>query len=223
MRALLPLLLLAACTIRPLTPNEAAFTEALTGESLDAAPIRLVTNDFIGSVPYSRPVRPRTTCREKILPPPEGSREEVRTAGMVLFNHVHLNPDFAPEDLMPGYPERINLAAAMFLAHEMVHVWQWQNRETTGYHPLKAAAEHRVEDPYLFEIGAQPDFTAFGYEQQASLVEEFVCCAALDPEGARTARLRALLRQAMPLTLSRLDEAEIHVPWPDLEPEGICQ
>ncbi|MCT8160967.1 hypothetical protein [Pseudoruegeria sp. SHC-113] len=222
MRALLPLLLLAACTVRPLTPNEAAFTETLTGESLDAAPIRLITNDFIGSVPYSRPVRPRTTCREKILPQPEGDREEVRTAGMVVFNHVHLNPAFAPEDLMPGYPERLNLVAAMFLAHEMVHVWQWQNRDTTGYHPLKAAAEHRAEDPYLFEIGESPQFADYGYEQQASLVEELVCCTALDPDGARTARLAALVRQAMPATLARLDDAEIYVPWPDLETAGIC-
>ena len=41
-------------------------------------------------------------------------------------------------------PRSINaLSEAMLLAHEMTHVWQWQNRKRTGYHPLRAAAEQR--------------------------------------------------------------------------------
>ena len=45
-------------------------------------------------------------------------------------------------DMVEGWPEVLPLADAMLLAHEMVHAWQWQNRDLTGYHPLKAAFEH---------------------------------------------------------------------------------
>jgi hypothetical protein len=96
---------------------------------------------------------------------------------------------------------------------------------TTGYHPFRAFAEHRnTKDPYLFDSDGRHRFLDYGYEQQASLVEEYVCCRALDPEGDRTARLERLLRQSMPLApqLERLDGLEILVPWDGLDRHSIC-
>ena len=109
----------------------------------------------------------------------------------------------------------------MFLAHELTHVWQWQNRATTGYSPLRVGSEHwRGTDPYLFDADANPRFLDYGYEQQASLVEEYVCCVTLDPEGARTERLRGLLAQVMvPADLPAVD---VRLPWRDAETRGIC-
>ncbi len=227
MRALLLILLsfvLAACG-RPLTEAEAAYMAALQGDSFDPAPVRIVENPLIGLNVQRYPARPRTTCRERVIPPPENGVVEGRTAGLVLFNTMHVRPDFNT----PNYVDRGNgqqhLYAAMFFAHEMTHVWQWQNRAITGYHPLRVAQEHaRVEDPYLFDTSDNRQFLDYGYEAQASLVEEYVCCRATDPTGARTARLEQLIGQVMPVTpwQTRADQAATYLPWEGIPTRGLC-
>jgi hypothetical protein len=88
----------------------------------------------------------------------------------------------------------------MYFAHEMTHVWQWQNRATTGYSPFRGLAEHKPGvDPYLFDPTEEIKFLEMGYEQQASLVEEFICCRTLAPDAARTHRLYETLAAVMPV------------------------
>jgi hypothetical protein len=227
MRAVLLLILtltLAACG-RPLTEAEAAYMADLQGETFDPAPVRIAQNPFIGLITHRYPARPQTTCRERVAPPPAGPILEGRTAGMVLFNTLHVREDMLVPDytLMPD--GRRHLYAAMFFAHEMTHVWQWQNRDVTGYHPLRAAREHAtMEDPYLFDTSDDRNFLDYGYEAQASLVEEYVCCRAIDPTGARTARLEALIGQVMPVTpwRDRADAVDLFLPWDGIEPRGMC-
>ncbi|MCO6381214.1 hypothetical protein [Oceanicola sp. 502str15] len=222
---LLCLALFAASCGRPLTEAEKGFLKEIHGDGTDLSRVRLTTYSTVGSIERTYLARPRTTCRELILPPIEQKSFKSRTAGLVLSNRIFLNPDWYLEEYLEGWPEQLNLVAAMFLAHEITHVWQWQNRAVTGYHPLKAAAEHKLHvDPYLFDPASKTRFLDYPYEQQASLVEEFVCCRALDPAGSRTARLRALLSQAMnpaPLELSR-PVSNVMIPWEDAEIEGIC-
>jgi len=222
--AILALLAIVACG-RPLTLAEREFMLGLQGETFNPAPVRISRNRIVGLSARTYPVRPRTTCRERILPPPEGPIFTGSTAGIVLFQHMHTRPASYLKDYIARPDGALNLAAAMFFAHEMTHVWQWQNRSVTRYHPLRAFAEHwNVEDPYLFEKNSPHRFLDYGYEQQASLVEEYVCCRALDPGGDRTARLRQLLRQNMPLAsrLERLDGLTILLPWNGVERDGIC-
>ena len=227
MRAALFLVLclaLAACG-RPLTEAERAYMVDLQGESFDASPVRITENPFIGLITRSYPARPRTTCRERVGPPPEGPVVTGRTGGMVLFNTLHVREDMLVPDYTQMPDGRRHLYAAMFFAHEMTHVWQWQNRDLTGYHPLRAAREHAtIEDPYLFDTEGGQSFLDYGYEAQASLVEEYVCCRALDPRGARTTRLEALIGQVMPVTpwRDRADDVELFLPWDGIEPRGIC-
>lgn len=222
--ALLLILALAACG-RPLTEAEAAYMADLQGDTFDPTPVRIAENPLIGLIVQRYPARPQTTCRERVLPPPDGPVIEGRTAGMVLFNTLHIRRDMSVPDytLMPD--GRRHLYAAMFFAHEMTHVWQWQNRDLTGYHPLRAAREHaRIEDPYLFDTTENRRFLDYGYEAQASLVEEYVCCRALDPTGIRTARLESLIAQVMPVTpwQTRADAVETFLPWQGIEPNGLC-
>lgn len=224
MRAFVFLFLLAACG-RPLTGAEAEFIAGLQGEAFDPAPVRIVENPFLGLVERTYPLRPRVTCRERIFPPPDEPVLRARTAGMVMFNRLHVRRDYLVDDYVEGRDGALNLVAAMFFAHEMTHVWQWQNRDLTGYSPFRAAAEQfALEDPYLFENDAEIAFLDYGFEQQASLVEEYVCCRALDPDGARTGRLERLLQQAMdagPMQ-SQADGAGVLLPWDGVELDGIC-
>jgi hypothetical protein len=227
MRAILLLALclpLLACG-RPLTEAETAYVTQLKGDSFAAAPVRIARTPLIGLVTRTYPARPQVTCRERIWPPPDGSTIEARTAGIVLFQTMWVRPAFWLPDYVAPRDDRRSLAAAMFFAHEMTHVWQWQNRAITDYHPTRAFAEHvRIEDPYLFDPQDARRFLDYGYEVQASLVEEYVCCRALDPDGARTARLERLIGQVMPVAplQSRADDVSEVPPWDGADLAGVC-
>lgn len=215
---------LAACG-RPLTDAEAAYMADLQGDTFDPSAVRITQNPFVGLITQTYATRPPTTCRERIVPPPQTPTISARTGGIVLFNTLHLREDLVIDDYTQFPDGTRGLVAAMFFAHEMTHVWQWQNRELTGYHPFRAFAEHAtIDDPYLFSNDDPRHFLSYGYEQQASLVEEYVCCRATDPQGARTARLEALIGQVMPVTplQDRADSTPVFLPWEDAPIRGIC-
>ncbi|WP_293574757.1 hypothetical protein [Phaeobacter sp.] len=216
--ALLP----AACG-RPVSDGEAAFLSRIHGAELDLTRLRIHEGAPLKQITFRRKPRPRVTCREKILPPAKDEIVTSSPAALALFNRIFYVRDWYIDDYMPAYPERLYLVEAMLLAHEATHVWQWQQRAKTGYHPLRAAAEHRQADPYLFDLASDQAFLTFGYEQQGAIVEEYVCCRALDPTGARTARLHDMLREAMPVSdLPRRRESDVYLPWKDADLRGIC-
>ncbi|MBT8410611.1 MAG: hypothetical protein KJP02_02280 [Octadecabacter sp.] len=199
MRWILAFLVLAGCA-RGLTEPETVLMSELMGDTFDPAEARLLEVGVIGMRTRTFPVRPQVTCQSRIQRPLEGPTFQTRTAGVVAWTHVLTNPDWTLPNYLSGYPERINLVAAMYFAHEMTHIWQWQNRALTGYSPLRGAAEHRSgTDPYLFDPDQDITFLDMGYEQQASLVEEYICCRTLAPEAARTQRLYGVLSQVMPV------------------------
>ncbi len=207
-----------------MTDAERAFAATLHGDTLVPARVRLVEGAPTRAVTFQRKARPRTTCREKILPPPRSEIVTAKPAAVTVFNRVLFDRDWYLEDYLRGYPEEVGLIAAMLFAHELTHVWQWQNRALTGYHPLKAAAEHSPRgDPYLFDLSRAPRFLDYGYEQQGAIVEEFVCCRALDPQGARTKRLHEMLTQVMPVApLPSRRQSDVLLPWDGAELRGIC-
>jgi hypothetical protein len=223
---ILTLLTVTACG-RPLTEQEKLYLSAIHGEDLDTSKMRLVDGHFAGEMTYKIPVRPRTTCQERIWPPLQQETEvTVAPAATVIFNKVLIREDIFREDFLKGYPHEIDLLDAMLFAHEATHVWQWQNRKRTGYTPLKALTEHVASrDPYLFDPDNTTTFLDYGYEQQGSIVEEYVCCRLLDPEAPRTARLRALIHEEMPIDRldAILDGPQVRVPWQGIQTSGICE
>ncbi|SPJ28646.1 hypothetical protein [Falsiruegeria mediterranea] len=223
LRAFLLLLLLASCG-RPLTPTEMSFVSSIHGEDLNLKRVRLVKGAPVGSVTFKRTPRPRVACRERILPPVKEEIVTTSPAAVALFNKVYFTKNWYVDDYLPTYPERLYLVEAMLLAHELTHVWQWQNRERTGYHPLLAAAEHtRSDDPYLFDLNGAPDFLSYGYEQQGAIVEEYVCCRALAPDAPRTQRLHNMLIDAFPVSdLPQSRQHDVYLPWKKAELSGIC-
>ncbi|MCX7646718.1 MAG: hypothetical protein N2Z62_15655 [Rhodobacteraceae bacterium] len=222
--SLLLILALAACG-RPLTPSETAFALRFHGPDIDPARVRLIHSRMDGPTTVIRN-RPRATCQERLYPP---RRERLTVApanaAMALFETVHIHHRRWMADYLEGLPEgRLDLDRAMFFAHEMVHIWQWQNRRRTGYHPLRVAFEHvTTPDPYLIDGDSGARFLDHGWEQQASIMEEYLCCRALAPEAARTARLHAMLSEHFDLPpLGEPLAREIVVPWAGVRREGIC-
>ena len=226
MRSLLILLLTVSACGRKLTDNESAYLGTLFGDQLKPQKVRLVEGAPIAAVTFRRKARPRVTCRERILPPIKDEIVTAKPAAATLFNTVYFVRDWYVEDYMRGYPERMHLSASMLLAHEITHVWQWQNRKVTKYTPWRAIAEHgNLDDPYLFELDGAPNFLSFGYEQQGAIMEEYVCCRALAPTAARTQRLHDMLRAVMPvkdLPRSGRRERPVAMPWKGAELNGIC-
>lgn len=217
MRALFLLALLAACT-RPLTPAETALLAPIHGPSLDTSQVRLTRAPIVGAFPITYDARPRATCRERIGPPEVG-RVIARTGGIVLFERLFLSDEAYLDDYAD---DPLDLAYAMFLVHETTHVWQWQNRARTGYSPIKAFTEQvTLDDPYLLDPDPTRAFLDYGYEQQASLVEEYLCCATLDPAGGRTDALRNLLSQVMPVAGPEAFARPVVVPYAE-DLNGIC-
>ncbi|MEO9650678.1 MAG: hypothetical protein ABJ360_05660 [Roseobacter sp.] len=221
---LIGLVLLCACG-RPLTQNEVAFARMMHGDTIDTDRVRIVDGAPTRAVTFRREARPRTTCRERIFPPVKTEIVTGKPAAVALYNHILFDRDWYLEDYMRDYPDQIGLIAAMLFAHEMTHAWQWQNRRETGYSPWRAAFEHRgSNDPYLFDLDRSPNFSDFGYEQQGSIVEEYVCCRALDPTAPRTERLHALLLQAMPVApLPESRPYAVGLPWEGVQIDGICR
>ncbi len=222
---LLILALLPAACGRPLTEAERSYLSGLHGSTLDLDRVRLVRGAPVAAVTFRRSPRPRLSCRERILPPVKDEIVTSSPAAVALFNRVFFARIWYADDYLPEYPERLHLVETMLLAHEATHVWQWQNRRRTGYHPLRAAAEHGSRrDPYLFEMtGEAPDFLSYGYEQQGAIVEEYVCCRALAPQAPRTHRLHAMLARHMPVRpLPQSRESDVYLPWKDVELRGIC-
>ncbi|MBR9864053.1 MAG: hypothetical protein GYB24_11495 [Rhodobacteraceae bacterium] len=221
MRSLLILLFLAACG-RPMTDSEKAFAARFHGADLNVSRVRLVDNAPLRTYTLRAPKRPRLTCTERVYPPPKTEIVTGAPSAVTLFNRIFVNPDYYLESYTPDYPDRLHLYQAMFLAHELTHVWQWQNRKKTGYHPLKAAQEHQIKaDPYLINPDSGGDFLSYGYEQQGRIVEEYLCCSVLDPTAPRTSRLRNMLAPHFPL--QKLPVREIIVGWKDVQVEGICR
>jgi len=221
---ILSLLFLAGCA-RPLSNGETAFARTIFGDDLATRRVRVAPFVALDRITSKRPVRPRTTCREKIWPPPKGETVTTATAAFVLWNRINISRDLYHRDYMARYPRAMSLPAAMLIAHELTHVWQWQHRGQTGYTPLKAAREHRAgKDPYLLNLKARRRFLDFPYEQQASIVEEYVCCRALDPGGARTSRLHAMLSGVFPLeSLAHpANRPAVFLPWKQARTRGIC-
>jgi hypothetical protein len=59
---------------------------------------------------------------------------------------------------------------------------------------------------------------------QGTIVEEYVCCRALAPDGARTLRLHALLAEVMPVAPLPTDgrEGAVVLPSREADLDGIC-
>lgn len=212
--------ILTACG-RPLTIEERQFLQGIHGDSLNTSRVRLIENAPLGVYTLRFPKRPRVTCQERILPEPTTNILTGPPAAVTLFNRIYISHNYVLPNYLKDFPDRLYLLEAMFFAHEMTHVWQWQNRELTGYHPLKAIQEHQSKsDPYLFDLSTKNEFLDYGFEQQGTIMEEYVCCSALAPQAPRTKRLHAMLSEVFPL--QSLPKTRVIAPWDGADFTNIC-
>ena len=192
---ILLLLGLAACG-RPLAEGERAMAADMFGDSLDLDRIR-VKSGFRGAPPTvdsvltaGEPPEVTPGLCDRVAP----AAKKSLPAAWVLYNTVHFTKLFYRTDTAPDWPNQILMPHLFVLGHELVHVWQWQNRRLTGYRPMKAAVEALLNrDPYFYVPDPGAGFLEYGYEQQGALLEDYLCYAVFDPENARRASIRTIL------------------------------
>lgn len=189
---LMALVALSACS-RALTDAEEQFANDLFGDELDTSKVRVTQG--LGIVPLYRTVPGKVTLVEGTdraclrTPQPRGGQPPQAFA---FRNRMHFDTGLYSSDMIVQWPERLRVPQALIFAHELTHVWQWQNRDVTGYSPGRAVMESiRLADPYFSE--GRADFFRFGYEQQAAILEDYICFAYANPNHPRRWELREIL------------------------------
>ena len=202
----LVVLLLAACT-RGLTESEAQLARDVFGDDLDVTQVR-IAKDF-GLLPPPQSARisvdrrkvaeGATPCLREPTPP----RTEAPPA-FAIGNTLFLSDGIYLVDGGVFWPAGITWPQTFVFVHELTHVWQWQNREITGYSPLRALAEGLPgRDAYFYDPDVELRFENFGFEQQASIIEDYLCHLAFEPANPRVKELRSLIDPVLPM--DRLD------------------
>ncbi len=210
------LLALSACA-RPLSPTETLVAKSLFGDTLDTS--RVTVTAGVGALPLPQA---RTTAAGPAMAEARAAPDDLCVrkrstrrhwtwpAAFVLREDVFFSYDFYLADTFRGFPESVPYPTALIMAHELVHVWQWQNRARTGY-TVQGSAGETVEnvDPYWFVADRDAEFLTYGYEQQGAIVQDFVCYALFDAEDPKLDEIAALLRPVLPVDdfLAKLDAA----------------
>jgi len=201
--ALLLLGLLAACG-RPLTEAERALSAGIFGDTVDPAPVRVAAGfgllpppETVPEAARTVPLRPDPCARTA----PQTERAREFPPAFAVRDSIFLRRrDIYASETVPGWPDLARVPHVFILAHELVHVWQWQNREVTGYRPARAFAEGlRIVDPYFYRVTEERAFLQYGYEQQAAILEDWLCYALFDPGDPKRAMLERILAPHFPL------------------------
>ncbi|WP_424942182.1 hypothetical protein [Aliiroseovarius crassostreae] len=210
---ILCLLAFVAGCARPLTENERDVAAAIFGDTLDPGPVRVRIGVGIAPLPNRAP---SDAGRPPALPPPDWTppdnlcerayqpgRGWQFPAGFVLGNQIFLARSSYRPDMFAGWPDSLPMGQSLLMAHELVHVWQHQNRVRTGFTTLHSAAESfGPDDPYFWANKGQSDFLSFNFEAQAAIVEDYLCYSFLLPDHPKRAELAELIGVALPVTHS---------------------
>ncbi|MEM1386080.1 MAG: hypothetical protein AAF748_09290 [Pseudomonadota bacterium] len=201
------LIVCAGCSGRPLAEGERALADDLFGPNFNADKVRVVEIPTGKTERQKEPpqalatIEPRPGVCDRIEPRPGPPGPP---AAFVLYQQINVQPDFYRADMVAGWPGQILIPEVLLAAHELVHVWQWQNRRLTGYRPARAGLESILNrDPYFYVPEPGAGFLEYGFEQQAALLEDYLCYLIFDPTAPRRAEIRAIL--APYFTLDRLD------------------
>ena len=193
---------------RKLSPTEVEMSRIVFGDSLDTNKVRVRAG--IGVLPL-----PRAKAEAKIAPKPQArklpkgvcdrvpqpNRKIEFPAGFVLWNQIYLSRKLYRDDMFEGWPKSLPMPQALLMLHELVHVWQWQNRDRTGYTPGRSGAESlRKGDPYYWQGRKAGEYLSFNFEAQAAMVEDYMCMTLFDPTNPRRAELEGLIGPVLPVS-----------------------
>ena len=193
-------LALAACS-RPMTDGEITYGSQYFTQNLAFEDVR-----FSGNEARGRRVAKQQLERELGTAAGSASENSQKIASLpslfgadalVVGNTVFFDREYYSSDISQS---PIN-SDRWLMAHELTHVWQYQNRDMTGYSFAKVVSEHVRfgDDVYDYTLVNGKRFTDYRFEQQGKIVECYAMLKEVSPNGANTRKHEKLIRAEFPL------------------------
>lgn len=194
---------LAACS-RPMTDGEISYSREILSQGLDFGEVR-----FSGQEAQGIRLAERQLAQDvqKILEAPGNEENADRLMSslpslfgadaIVIGNTVFFDRDVYSSDFSTSIID----SDRWLMAHEVTHVWQWQNREVTGYTFAKVVSEHLEfgDDVYEYSLIEGKSFTEYRFEQQGAIVQCYAMLRQIRPTDPLTVRHEQLIRSEFPL------------------------
>jgi len=161
---------------RALTSGEIAYAEAIFGGEIDYEQVSVSQSQL----------------------PDWGDARAMAIKNSLLFRRGNYFEDFTAVATTPDGPF---ISDRALLAHELMHVWQWQNRKETGFSLARAIAEHLEYGDDVYKYGypfENGDYLDYRYEQQGKIVEDWAMWRLFWSEEKDEAYLE-LLRSRLPV------------------------
>jgi len=132
-----------------------------------------------------------------------GSSDEVLTLIPSLFgaDAIAIGNKIIFENYLMDFSTSIFDSDRWLMAHELVHVWQWQNRERLDYSFSKVVSEHIEygDGVYDYVLISGKRFTEYRFEQQGSIVQCYAQLRQTMPNSPITKEHEKLIRSEFPL------------------------
>jgi hypothetical protein len=206
----LVLLSVAACS-RPMTDGEIAYTKEIITQGVDFGEVRFSGQEKRGIRKAERllaqEVLEASDSEESVDRLISGLPSLFGADAFVIENTVYFDSDVYSSDFSTSTID----SDRWLMAHELTHVWQWQNRDVTGYTFAKVVSEHLNfgNEVYEYTLAQSKRFTEYRFEQQGAIVQCYVMLRQLMPNDPLTVRHESLIRSEFPLdTLLQLVESE---------------
>jgi hypothetical protein len=115
---------------------------------------------------------------------------------ITIGNSIYFSKDFYTEDFATSTDD-----SRWLLAHELTHVWQWQNRGSTGYSFAKVISEHLKygDDAYRYRLVAGKKFSEYRFEQQGQIIQCYAMYKRTRPNAPLTAQHQKIIRAEFPI------------------------
>jgi len=191
---------LAACG-RQMTDGEIAYSREIISEGLEFGHVR-----FSGQKAQGIRRAERQLAQELIETPDGEANADRLVSGLpslfgadaiaigntVYFDRAVYSSDFSTSTFDSD---------RWLMAHEVTHVWQWQNRDVTGYTFAKVVSEHLEfgDGVYDYHLVDGKRFTEYRFEQQGAIVQCYAMLRQLRPNDPLTIRHERTIRSEFPL------------------------
>ena len=192
-----------ACS-RDMTDGEIAYGQQVFTRDLDFEVVRFSGNERNAQRKATRQLESEAEQLAGTQPKDAGSEKLLSILpslfgadAMAIANTVYYDSDvYSPDFSKSAYD-----SDRWLMAHELTHVWQWQNRAKTGYSFTKVVSEHLKygDAVYDYKLVNGKKFTEYRFEQQGEIVECYMKLRQLSPDSPLTIRHEKLIRAEFPL------------------------
>ena len=184
--------LLAGCSGRPLVPGERQALHRVFGEQVDYDTVRVHDGVFRRTAKVRQALREEgvslsamlaeeglTDDSGEVLSESEAIKRFIgNTPAFALGNRIYFSRDDYLDNLAYDESGMVRVTDLSLLAHEMMHVWQHQHRDQSGYSLAAIILQNiRYPDRYAFSLRPGKPLLEYRFEQQGAIVELYVHCS----------------------------------------------